>query len=337
MKNNIFVRIKNTIKFFFSSILALPSLAKNKMLDFKNECQNLRSKLGNIANSNMELGIYHLMAGNYNDAIFRFKLIEKYLEPSNKLASYWLGWCYFLKQNYPKAIINLNNAAGEDKLGLSQFILNIDKAESIPSSIYAMCRDIIANKFAENFINSEVNIPEFMICKLNNIIKNLPENYTILEIGSNIGIVGHEINSRMQEKFILNSTEISKKMIDSQSILYPEKNLYSQIINMHPLEYILSAKEKYDIIVSLEGLNFSSELEKVFKDIYLVINKNGYFAFGLYIAENTHFSGKLLCFTFSRLEVITNLQKTGFNIISEKIFTLKEKIGYTVFFCKKQS
>jgi hypothetical protein len=43
-------------------------------------------------------------------------LVEKYLDPNNKLAYYWLGWVYFLKQDYKNSIINLIKAGNDGLL-----------------------------------------------------------------------------------------------------------------------------------------------------------------------------------------------------------------------------
>jgi capsule polysaccharide export protein KpsE/RkpR len=78
MGNSIFSRIKNTTKSLVSIIFELPTFIKNQIQKVKNEFVTLREKLRNVADSNMKLGIYHLRSGNYRDAIFRFKLVEKY-------------------------------------------------------------------------------------------------------------------------------------------------------------------------------------------------------------------------------------------------------------------
>lgn len=83
--------------------------------------ENLRYKLSNLVESNLDLGAYHLRCRNYNNAIFRFKLVDKFLDPDNKLANYCLGWSYFIKQDYKQAINCLTKSAEADEVGLLPF------------------------------------------------------------------------------------------------------------------------------------------------------------------------------------------------------------------------
>ncbi len=55
-------------------------------------CKSLK-KIGNVAKNNYELGTYHYKSGNFDDAVFRFRLVT-WLEPKNYNAWYWLGASY---------------------------------------------------------------------------------------------------------------------------------------------------------------------------------------------------------------------------------------------------
>lgn len=128
--------------------MSVPNFFKQQFMKITDDTKKLRYKLKNLAESNLDLGVYHLRCRNYNDAIFRFKLVDQFLDPDNKLANYWLGWTYFMKQDYNKSIVCLTKAEDVDEIGLLSFVKSIDSATSIPSTIHSMHRDIIARAIA---------------------------------------------------------------------------------------------------------------------------------------------------------------------------------------------
>ena len=335
MGNNIFSGIKNTTKSFVSGICELPTFIKNQIQRVKNEFITLREKLRNVADSNMKLGIYHLRSGNYRDAIFRFKLVEKYLDPNNKLAYYWLGWIYFLKQDYKNSIINLIKAKNEDDVNLLQFVKSIDNVQYVPAQIHALYRDIRASNFIDKFQSDTHDISRTLVLELNEAITSLPEEYNILELGSNVGLLGYEISKRMQESFYLTATEVSAEMIDLQTTFYPNQELYDKVLQIPVDEYLLKTKQKYDVICSLDGFAFTSDFKTIFQNVFSVLNDGGYFAFAVRSSQNNNFSEKLLEFSYNNTQLFNALKESGFEVLSSKEFNLEIKNNYSIFVCKK--
>jgi SAM-dependent methyltransferase len=330
MGNNILLGIKNTIKSFFKYICELPTFVKNQIQRLKSEFTTLHQKLKNISDSNIELGIYHLKNGNYRDAIFRFKLVEKYLDPNNKLACYWLGWAYLLKQDYKSSIVNLTKAEGEDKVNLLEFVKTIDTAGYVPMPIHELYRDIKASSLVSKFASDAYDIPKMLILELNAAISSIPEEYNILEIGSNVGLLAYEINKRMQEKFYLTATEISEQMIKLQ-----KPDLYDKVLQVSVNEFLLKTKQKYDIVCSLDGFAFASDLSTIFHNVFFVLNQGGYFAFLVRSSQKNSFSNIMLEFSYNNKQLLNLLKETGFEVLSSKEFTLEIKNNYSIFVCKK--
>lgn len=335
MGNNIFSAIKNTTKSFVSVICGLPTFIKNQIQRLKNEFVSLREKLKNVADSNMKLGIYHLRSGNYRDAIFRFKLVEKYLDPNNKLACYWLGWVYFLKQDYKNSIIHLIKAGSEDDINLLQFVKSIDNVQYVPAQIHALYRDIRASNFIDKIRSDTYDIPKMLVLELNEVITSLPEEYNILELGSNVGLLGYEISKRMQESFYLTATEVSAEMIDLQTASYPDQEIYDKVLQMPVDEYLLKTKQKYDVICSLDGFAFTLDVKTIFQNVFSLLNDGGYFAFAVRNSKNNNFSNKLLEFSYNNTQLFNSLRATGFEVLSSKEFNLEIKNNYSIFVCKK--
>jgi tetratricopeptide (TPR) repeat protein len=128
---------KTTICSSYRFIKNLPNLYRTKSSEFKNYLADFRHKLSNLSDTNYDLGLYHLHRQNLNDAIIRFKLIDKFLRPDDPKANYLLGWCYFFKNKAEKAIHHLNKAKAklEDKVKLGVFLENYNKCADIPDEI----------------------------------------------------------------------------------------------------------------------------------------------------------------------------------------------------------
>ncbi len=327
--------IKNATKSLFSFVTGIPRSIYNTVISIKNQFHQLRYNLNNLSASNIKLGIYHLKNGNLNDAIFRFKLVEKYLEPGNKIASYWLGWTYFLKNNFKNSIIYFTKAEDKDELNMLSFIKSIDTVTSLPTKINQTCRDLMAANFIDRFDDKNINIPKEMVIAVNEYIETIPEEYSILELGNNVGLLSSEIKKRMQDSFTLTVTELSTEMIDLQNLYFPDQALYDKIYQSTPDEFLQITQNKYDIIMSLEGVSYTSDPNQLYSKIFNALSPDGYFAFAVRIAQNNLLSNKYLDFAYNPDLVANELKKVGFSILSQKEIILENNNKYHIFVCKK--
>jgi len=335
MARKMFLTISNLFKSFISTIIYIPTFVKNQISNIKNELHRLRYNLQNLAESNMDLGIYHLRCRNYNDAIFRFKLVDKFLDPGNKLASYWLGWAYFMKLNYKKSIESLTKAGELDEVGLLDFVKSIDTVTSIPSAIHVMHRDIMTEIIVDQYVNKDGNLIIELISAFNSQAQNLPEEYSILELGANIGMLGDEINKRMQDSYKLTGVEVSEKMIDLQSECFPDSKLYDKVENSSVESFLDSKSDKYDVVYSLDGFATNMDLKKIFANVFSTLNSKGYFAFAVKTDKQNRLSAKSLEFVYNSQYVKGSLEESGFKILSIQEFSLEIKNNYSIFVCTK--
>ena len=328
--------MKNAIKKIFSGIIFLPKMIYTLVDQIINDCIKLRVKMKDLAKSNIDVGKYHLRNGNYNDAIFRFKLVDQFLDKNNVMASYYLGLAYFFKKDYQNSATHLLKAETKDKIGLLNFIKNIDNIEFVPNKIYKLHRRNRAKFFVDKFAGEETSIAQNLVIEFNKAASDLPDQYSILEIGSNIGLLGFEIAKRMQDKFIITATEISREMINIQSIIYPDQQFYDEIYNDSAETYLANNLQKFDVIFSLDGFSYIKNLRSTFASIFSKLNNNGYFAFCVRTSKNPSFSCELLEFSYNFQQLSIDLREIGFKILSYKNFNLENKNNYTILICTKQ-
>jgi len=336
MVRRIFSTLFNYIKCFFEFILNFPKFIKKHYHAFWQNLHNLKYNLKNLVEANTKLGIYHLNNQNYNDAIFRFKLVDRFFKPQDPLVHYWLGVGYFFKRNYPKALIHLEQGKNEDRLGLISFVRNIDNVSKIPNQIYEMHRGITAGSFAHRFDNKkDYNLPKDLIFQLFNVMEDLPKEYSILDLGSNVGLLGPEIQKRMDDGFSLTGVEISKVMIDLQATCFPEVK-YNEMINSSPEEFLLKGnKKKYNIIVSLDGFASNTDLNIIFSKIHDTLVIGGYFVFAVKASPEMRFDEKYLEFSYSKDYIDNVLQQSKLKILTWLEIELAIKNNYFIFVCKK--
>lgn len=332
---SIFSKLTDYTKSAFIFFLNIPNLLRNQFFEIKDDFKKLKHNLKNFAETNIKLGIYHLNNQNYNDAIFRFILVDKFLRPNDPFVNYWIGWTYFLKRNYKKAVIFLEKAKSEDKIGLLKFISDIDNVSKVPNKIYSIHRGMIAEDIVGKFFNKNHNLPRDLVIQLVGAIDKLPKTYSVLEIGSNVGLIGQEIQKRMQEGFFITGVESSTAMVTLQK-QSGRDGAYDKIINSHIDDYLTDNKDQnYDIIISLDGFANDSDLTGLFHNFSTILYPQGYFAFALRLSNNRDFSKEYLEFSYNKNYVNELLKQCNFEVIADLCLDPAMKSNYFIFICKK--
>jgi tetratricopeptide (TPR) repeat protein len=332
---SIFSKLVDYVKWLFAFFLNIPTMLKNQFFATRKNLHALQYNLKNFAEANINLGIYHLNNQNYNDAIFRFMLVDKFMRPNDPFVNYWMGWTYFLKNNHKKAIIHLEKGAIEDKIDLLKFIKTINNVTRVPSKIYSIYRGMTMEDVIDKFFNKGYDLPKNLVIQLVGAIDNLPEKYSILEIGSNVGLAGQEIQKRMRDGFTLTAVESSLEMVKLQTRSGRDID-YDRVITSPIEEYLAeNTNEKYNIIISVDGFSMDSELSIIFKQITNRLSDEGYFAFALRTSSGTKFSEKYLEFSYDKSYVNQVLNSCGLKAIVDLDLGLLMKDDYCIFVCKK--
>lgn len=102
IKNKSDEKSENNDKNKDKNIAIVGSEIKKSFNDFVAELFQMKEKLHNLEETNINLGKYHLSNDNLSDAIFRFKFAS-FFWPKSIEAKYYLAYCYFLKKRFEKS------------------------------------------------------------------------------------------------------------------------------------------------------------------------------------------------------------------------------------------
>lgn len=330
--------LKDKLKLCYQGITNFPRWYQRKILIFIHYFVDLKYKVKHIKETNLNLGLEHLHKNNLNDAILRFKLVEKFFAPKDPEANYWLGWTYFLKNNYTKALAHLLQSFEADQVKLGVFLQNYQNLTEIPQPIWRQYRNLTAPYYADKFYNhNKLHLPYTFINKTITAITNLPDTYRILELGSNVGLIGYEVRKRFPDYFTVTGVESAKAMNILAPLYYTNLNIYDQLIEASIPDFLQENSDKYDVILSWNSLSFTKDLTKYFTLIYSSASPLGYFAFCLPIATAPSFSigGKEFISTIE--EINSALTQAKFIILSNEELELEKKSRYYMVVCKKNN
>jgi hypothetical protein len=320
----------STIKNIVLGIINIPSVCINKVKEFRDYITNFKYKLSHFAESNFDLGIYHLHNLNLSDAIMRFKLVNRFSSTKNPLVDYWLGFAYYLKNNQVKALGYLEKTSAKESKELQNFLKNISICKEVPFAVWAQYRSLITRRMeTASPIFSHENI-ELLVKTILKNIKMLPNDYKILEIGANLGLVGEEVKKRFPDSAFLVGVECGGRMYEELS--QDHANYDKTILNTE-YEFLNAKKDKFDIILSVCGISYTGDLTRTFVNISHSLNSQGYFAFCVRAAESTGFVLDKKEFCYKEADVLTFLKKSNLNILHKEKLSIEKNNNYLIFLC----
>lgn len=261
------------------SILAEFSIQNIKSM-VKFEYNTLRAKLSDLKGTNWNLAQYHFVAGNFNDGILRFKMLQR----SNYKVmecNYFLGRIYLEKLNYKDAekylsiYLNSNHNDYRDEANYCMNILQDKEIKYIPQSIILQKRNRLA-------LNLEKTSMDYALLNRYNIIIEslrsiLNPSVKILEIGCYIGILGRIL----KETFVNNiqylaGSEMGEKVGEiAKSMHIGIKPAYDSVKICQNILDLGKNDNTYGIILVPDFLSYYGELTQLFIQIFTSLNDNG--------------------------------------------------------------
>lgn len=246
-----------------------PKNILNFVIDKWHELKDIKRKLLNLKQSNLELGIEHIYNGNIKDAVFRFKFILKFLDKNSKEAHYWLAWCYFLDNKNNKAKMHLMIAKDLDHKKLGDF-LNNHEIQEIPETIYQQYLNLSCYhpwRYEQTYLENQEDLYKNAIDLALEYFEEIPQDCSILDLGASRGETFLSLNQRIEKNYHLTGVNISDEMAN-QLIAFDDLK-YDEITIMSYQEFINKTSEKYNLIFAINSLIFTAKL----KDYFIALNK----------------------------------------------------------------
>lgn len=351
----------NQTSTFFQTCSKILHGGSNRLIHFirkiPNTVKTYRAKLQNLGETNLNLAIYHYQNRNLNDAIFRFKVVEKYFPNlANNDFNYYMGRCYLEKGKIEEAEKYLNDYLKNIKihpdsnfLEDAEFSLKIAKSENNNiNSINRVPINLIQRKFdAEANLMEHTHLTEKLIkqkypihlilfellkekLEINESNKKKPHGKFILDLGCNRGVFGYLANESNLANFII-GVDISTKMLKlSKGIRLKDNKVYSDLINDSVEEYLAksvkNAETKFNVIFAYSILSYTADIKNIFNNLNHLASLNGIlcFTFDEMPSDNTEkndnviFNSKTETFMYTKHFIDDTLAKAGWNIIINK-------------------
>lgn len=340
--SNFFRNIADFVLNFGNIFINSPQILKNSLLKLKLFINDQFLRFENIVDTNIELGKYHLHNGDINDAIIRFHVARFFFDKENPEIHYWLGWCYFTKGKYEKALKHLASSGSEDMVGLDEFMKDPNSFSEVPMPIWDKLRDITLSEgnekyYVKDIYNKNITLPLEYVESFLNAAEELLDKTKILDFGCGAGLAGsfldykidieYEITAMDQEEFCL---EYVKDLRGERGFVY-DKTIKARLSDVSKA----FGGKKYDVIFSFDSLGFTKDLSKYFTSFNKNLNRDGLVSIMLPASKTTFWDSARKSYSYNLNEVMEQLKLAKFNIIDIKEWSLGKNKRYFCIISRK--
>jgi 2-polyprenyl-3-methyl-5-hydroxy-6-metoxy-1,4-benzoquinol methylase len=277
-----FVRLKNFIvdvvdrfKMMFSGISF-----KDIVPILRDKYKEIKKQLKDLKGTNWDLAQYHFVAGNFNDGIMRFKMLQR--SGYNVVESnYFLGRIYMEKENYIKAKEHLNIYLGSSnteyraEAEYCMKVMNNQEITSIPISIIKIKR----NRLALNL--SSAKIDESLLLRYYGIITVLKSylnpSSKALEVGCYVGVFGRIFRETFAQNIqYFCGVEVGDKAAAvAKEMRANDKQVYDSIQILSAISDISNDQNLYSVIILPDILRYCENITAMFIKIFASLQDNG--------------------------------------------------------------
>lgn len=322
-----FTRFKD---FIINSSTTIKSITRD--LSFQNiknlivrEYYNLKEKFSDLKGTNWRLAQYHFLAGNYNDAIMRFKLLQR---NNYRLmdANYFLGRIYIEKGNFVKAkeyldmYLSTQNGEYINEAKYCLAIINNTEIDTIPESIIKNKRDRVALNLDKTDIDNGLLARYGAI--VNAIRSEAIQGTRIFEAGCYIGILGRILCETFDQNLqYLKGSEVGEEALQVASQMYVDsRSAYDEIKLCQTTSDLVSDDGCYSIILIPDILSYYCDLLNILVHAFASLENEGIVVFSLRTIKDDlsekkfEFIHPIEEFRYSKLHVVNIANSCGFQL-----------------------
>lgn len=342
-RNTFYVLRAESVKWFVAKGISSLKDLYNK---FCSEFLHINKKVRNLVDTNIELGLYHFYKGNKGDACLRFWLLKISAPSVSYLVYYNLGRCYLADDKTKKAKKYFNKAI-QIKEYYPEVRYCLDKIED-PKSITKIPLSIIEERFdytapyyvRERIVNKQYNGHKIVFHEIIGYLHNRSTDVSILDIGCGSGICGHFLKMNHVGDNITGIDLSSKMLRVAEHCYVDDKAVYDKLLHTSSSQYFANsdAKEKFDIILTVDSLGCEKELYNTFCLYRDALKKGGVIVSIVRSSgsNNVQFLPNLDMFCYSQdymLHLSSQLDMESFRVIKCQLYT--DVDGYLCMFAKK--
>ncbi len=277
---NIISKARNFILMSKNKIVSLyTGFSLRKLLDhIKQEYEMLKVKLADIRTTNWHLAQYHLTAGNINDAIMRFKMLQRFNYRMAEI-NYFLGRAYLEKLDYTNAksylryYLSSSDATYRENAEYCLRVANNDQ------NIVRLPWDIIVQKHARMACNIDSDkIDDELLIRYSTLITVLKKEKQlqprILDLGCAIGLLGRIIREGMDVQY-MKGMEMSDECIEiATHIQLDDIKIYDDVTALK-LDDMQLGTNAYSCILIADVTHYYSDLVSLMINSFVGLQDGG--------------------------------------------------------------
>lgn len=284
MRSNISL-IKETLVEFMSTIyntiLGMKSIFIKQYNIFCKELRVSYSRMKDLLNTNIELGLYHFYKGNVSEAKFRFSLANIFFR-NLPILQYNIGRCNFAAGNISKAYDNFlsilkMDTNHEEALYYVRKIKNPDSMDYVPDSVIQQYFDYTGEYFVEYWlVTKQYKGYEFVYILTKKFMNGKLSQLNILDLGCGTGICGQFLKMHGIGNYII-GVDISNRMLNiARGCFINGTAVYNELINMEIKAFLQKNQDlKCDVIILVEVLNYMGNFTPILELAGNLLNENG--------------------------------------------------------------
>lgn len=297
----------------------------------------LKNKLHNLRDTNLELGLIHLENGALFDSRIRFYILDKWLAPNDPEIKYYQAWISILEHNYQEAEKHFIDARqhlnAEEMVQFVQAVrrknvdtipitsLELYRRFTIQKDLQDDCLFLLAGKLVDAALEE---------------VSEKPDAFSILDVGASIGIIGEYARRRIGSDIIIDGLELSLARCNILLTLSNNNhNVYRDIFHgIATDDFVLP--HKYNLIISMLGLDYKAEIIQQLKKLKSKLTKKGVLAFAVRVSEKCKFDKETFCFSYTQEYLEKELELAKLKIASITIETIAD-MKVAIVICRNYS
>jgi predicted TPR repeat methyltransferase len=327
----------HNIKSYLSN---LPLKLMQKIGGVQRLIQEAKHKCSNLAQTNYELGIFHLKKNHFYDAKLRFR-IALFFNKNYAEAYYQWGYCLALEGKKDLSVKYLKQAlALKPHFAEAEYIMAVLIDHVTPTSIpLSIIQDYFDDfsKIEHSYLDYHASLTH------SHFVSELLENISpdtavdILDIGCGDGAVGQMLQSKLKIR-TLTGIDISAGMLSqARSKNSFERPSYDLLSAEDYCEYLGKNQQKYNLIVASLSLPYNASLTNNLQLCAYNLTSDGILVFSVEesLADDVALAKDKKSFCYSKRYIDGEVASAKLKIKTMKSVVIDDELSVLIYICSQ--